>query len=157
VTARLGRKPFLWDNYPVNDGPRMAKHLHLRAVTGRPQRLAKWSAGIAANPMNQAELSKLPLRTLRESFERGDRYDPEAAFATSARALWGDEFADALEEDLALFQDHGLDAIDAPARDRLVSKYRRFETPAAAEVLAWLEGEFLPTPELLAEFAGTGL
>jgi hypothetical protein len=41
VTARLGRKPFLWDNYPVNDGPRMAKHLHLRAVTGRPSRCSR--------------------------------------------------------------------------------------------------------------------
>jgi hypothetical protein len=157
VTARLGRKPFLWDNYPVNDGPRMAKHLHLRAVTGRPQQLTEWSAGLAANPMNEAELSKLPLLTLRESFERGDRYEPDAAFATAARALWGEAVAAALEEDLALFADGGLDAIDAQARERLVAKYRRFESAAAAEVVAWLEGEFLPTPELLAEFAGTGL
>src|SRR5690606_15384834 len=31
VTAQLGRKPFLWDNYPVNDGQRMSQYLHLRA------------------------------------------------------------------------------------------------------------------------------
>ena len=36
TAGKLGRKPFLWDNYPVNDGPRMCKFLHLRAVTGRP-------------------------------------------------------------------------------------------------------------------------
>ena len=30
VAAALGRPPFIWDNYPVNDGPRMSKHLHLR-------------------------------------------------------------------------------------------------------------------------------
>lgn len=157
ATGRLGRKPFLWDNYPVNDGPRMAKHLYLRAVTGRPQQLTEWSAGLAANPMNEAELSKLPLLTLRESFERGARYEPDAAFAAAARELWGEALAAALEEDLALFHDAGLDAIDAAAREQLVAKYRRFEGPAAAEVVAWLEGAYLPTPELLAEFAGTGL
>jgi hyaluronoglucosaminidase len=30
VTELLGRKPFLWDNYPVNDGAVKSKLLHLR-------------------------------------------------------------------------------------------------------------------------------
>ncbi|MDH5305941.1 MAG: protein O-GlcNAcase [Myxococcales bacterium] len=157
VARRIGRKPFLWDNYPVNDGPRMAKHLHLRAVTGRPHGLATWSAGLAANPMNQAELSKLPLATLQQSLQAGDAYEPQRAFESAARALWGPALAAALAEDLALFQDAGLDAIDADARERLVAKYRELASPAAAEVVAWLQGAFLPTEQLLAEFAGTGL
>ena len=37
----LGRKPFLWDNYPVNDGPRMCKFLHLRPMTGRPAEIGQ--------------------------------------------------------------------------------------------------------------------
>jgi hypothetical protein len=157
VTRRLGRKPFLWDNYPVNDGPRMAKHLHLRAVAGRPQGLAQWTAGLAVNPMNQAELSKLALVTLRESFGRGDAYDAEAAFERAARVLWGEALAAALEEDLTRFQDAGLDALDDEARAQLAAKYRAIGGAAAAEICAWLEGEFLPTEQLLAEFAGTGL
>jgi hypothetical protein len=157
VTRRLGRRPFIWDNYPVNDGPRMAKHLHLRAVTGRPHGLAQWTAGLAVNPMNQAELSKLALLTLRESFARGDAYDADAAFGRAARALWGEALAAALEEDLARFHDAGLDALDDAARARLSAKYRSLGGPAAAEVCAWLEGEFLPTEQLLAEFADTGL
>ena len=32
VTEALGRKPTLWDNYPVNDGPRMSRFLHLRVA-----------------------------------------------------------------------------------------------------------------------------
>ena len=36
VAGQLGRKPVLWDNYPVNDGKRMSQFLHLRAFTGRP-------------------------------------------------------------------------------------------------------------------------
>ncbi|HEY5659072.1 MAG TPA: beta-N-acetylglucosaminidase domain-containing protein [Myxococcota bacterium] len=157
VTQRLGRKPFLWDNYPVNDGPRMAKHLHLRAVTGRPSGLAQWAAGLAVNPMNQAELSKLALLALRESFARGAAYDPDAAFGRAARALWGDALAGALEADLTRFHDAGLDALDDATRVQLAAKYRAIGGPAAAEICAWLEGEFLPTPQLLAEFAGTGL
>ena len=40
VGEELGRRPFLWDNYPVNDGQRMSRHLHLRAFTGRRRRSA---------------------------------------------------------------------------------------------------------------------
>ncbi len=36
VADALRRKPTLWDNYPVNDGPRMSRFLHLRGVSGRP-------------------------------------------------------------------------------------------------------------------------
>ena len=36
VGELLRRKPTLWDNYPVNDGPRMSRFLHLRGFTGRP-------------------------------------------------------------------------------------------------------------------------
>ncbi|HAD15858.1 MAG TPA: hypothetical protein DCF81_03010 [Erythrobacter sp.] len=35
VTARMGRRPFLWDNYPVNDGARTSRHLFLGAPEGR--------------------------------------------------------------------------------------------------------------------------
>ena len=62
VAVRLGRKPFIWDNYPVNDGPRMCKPLHLRAVDAR-RALLEESAGFAANPMNQAGLTKILLAT----------------------------------------------------------------------------------------------
>ena len=40
VAESLRRKPFLWDNYPVNDGPRMSQGLHLRAFTGRHAAIA---------------------------------------------------------------------------------------------------------------------
>ena len=31
IEARLGRKPLLWDNYPVNDGKKISRFLHLRS------------------------------------------------------------------------------------------------------------------------------
>ena len=54
VAGQLGRKPMLWDNYPVNDGARMSQHLHLRAFTGRPaadraaHRRPRHQSGLAA-------------------------------------------------------------------------------------------------------------
>ena len=36
VAGKLRRKPFLWDNYPVNDGPRMSQLSACACFTGRP-------------------------------------------------------------------------------------------------------------------------
>lgn len=152
VTLKLGRKPFLWDNYPVNDGPRMCKHLHLRAVTGRRPHLNRTAAGLAANPMNEAQLSKIPLATLPEALNSGC-YDPDAAFRRAAAAVCGEELAAALGEDLALFHDRGLDGIAAEQRTALKAKYARFARPCAQEVVRWLDGAFEPGPEVVAEFA----
>ncbi len=154
VAGRLGRKPFLWDNYPVNDGPRMCRYLHLRAVAGRPPGLRDWTRGLAANPMNQPELSKIPLRTLRESLATGRGYDPAAAFRKAARAVCGPALAEALEEDLAALHDQGLGALDAAGRAALRARYAGFEEPVAREVVAWLDGRFEPSAEVRAEFDG---
>ncbi len=157
VAARLGRKPFLWDNYPVNDTPRLAGHLQLRAVTGRPAALRDWTSGLAANPMNQAELSKIPLLTLRESLARGDAYDPISAFRRAARALCGAALAEALEADLPWLHDAGLGALDAVRRAGLRARYAAFPGPFAREIVDWLDGGYEPTAEHLAEFAGFDL
>jgi hypothetical protein len=154
VAARLGRKPFLWDNYPVNDGPRMCRHLHLRAVAGRPPALREWTSGLAANPMNQPQLSKIPLCTLRESLAADSGYDPAAAFRRAARGVCGSALADALEEDLEALHDRGLGALDVAERAALRARYAGFEEPCAREVVAWLDGDFEPSEEILAAFDG---
>jgi hypothetical protein len=157
VAARLGRKPFLWDNYPVNDGPRMCRHLHLRAVAGRPAALREWTSGLAANPMNQPELSKIPLLTLRESLAAGRGYDPAAAFRSAARAVCGRALADALEADLPALHDEGLGALDAARRSALRARYAAFDEPCAREVVRWLDGAFEPSAQVRAEFEGWNL
>ena len=64
ITERLGRAPMLWDNYPVNDGARMSQFLHLRAFEGRDDLPQCTLSGHAVNPMNQARLSEIPIRSL---------------------------------------------------------------------------------------------
>src|SRR5258708_18270976 len=64
VAEQLGRKPLLWDNYPVNDGPRMSPYLHVRAFTGRPAAIGDHISGHAINPALQPTLSLIPALSL---------------------------------------------------------------------------------------------
>ncbi len=152
VAETLRRKPFLWDNYPVNDGAKMSKHLHLRGVTGRSHGLRDLLAGHAANPMNQPWLSRLPLQTLSESYHLGDLYDPDQAFERAVRDQCDGEAAEALCADLPLLHDAGLDQLTDHQRDTLVRKYDAIKNcPFAQEVVAWLNGEYKFDPACLTD------
>jgi hypothetical protein len=140
VAEQIGRKPFLWDNYPVNDGPRMSQHLHLRAFTGRPAAIGEHLAGHAVNPASQPWLSLAPAVTLAMSYAQGDAYEYGAAFDEAAADLYGPDLARRLRIDLLSFQDRGRDRIAPERRAELRKIYARFGHPAADEVVAWLEG-----------------
>lgn len=146
VTQRLRRKPFLWDNYPVNDGPRMSRFLHLRGFTGRPSSIAPHVSAHAVNPALQPHLSCIPALTLRDSYAQGERYSYMAAFRAAARAIMGDELATVLEGDLLSLQDSGLDHIGQRAA-RLRARWTAHTHPAAKEIVAWLDNAYAITSE----------
>jgi hypothetical protein len=148
VAGQLRRKPTLWDNYPVNDGARMSQHLHLRGFTGRPAALAGRIAGHGVNPASQPLLSRVPLLTLAESYAKGDAYQYGAAFERAARAVLGDELAARVARDLIALQDRGLDRL-AERRPALRARYAAFDHPAAREIIAWLDGHWNVTDELV--------
>jgi hypothetical protein len=139
VAAALGRKPTLWDNYPVNDGPRMSRFLHLRAFTGRPSVIGAHIAAHAINPALQPHLSLIPAATLVASYREGAGYGYMSAFRAAARTLAGAELADMLEQDLHALQDRGLDQLGDDRR-RLRQRYAAVDHPMAAEVVRWLDG-----------------
>jgi hypothetical protein len=140
VGDQLRRKPFLWDNYPVNDGPRMSEHLHLRAFTGRPAAIGKAVSAHAINPSLQPVLSCIPALTLAESYKAGAKYAYGEAFARAARAVVGDDLAARLQEDLGALEDLGRDRLGRRA-EAVRARYAGFRHPAAREILAWLDGE----------------
>lgn len=150
VAQQLGRKPYLWDNYPVNDSDRMCKFLHLGAFENRSPQLADWTAGHAVNPMNQAYLSQLPLMTLSMNY-RQDSYNPVTAWRMAARQLCGDALATCLERDLEHFQDQGLEKLSPDLKSCLIEKYENFETPYSREVIDWLQGKYPFSPDCLTE------
>lgn len=139
VTEALGRKPVLWDNYPVNDGPRMSRFLHLRGFTGRHADIADHVAAHAINPALQPHLSLIPAATLVASYRDGPAYRYMQAFREAAGALAGAELAAMLEQDLHALQDCGFDQL-GDDRERLRARYAAVDHPMAAEVVRWLNG-----------------
>lgn len=151
VKERLGRKPFIWDNYPVNDSKTKSQTLQLRAFENRPYQMVAHTAGHAVNPMKQGWLSQIPLKTLCDVFALKDQYNSEQALQTALCELCGEVFGKTLRDDVDLFQDKGLDAIDETRRLTLIQKYKRFTSPYAEEVVDWINGHYAFDPACLTE------
>lgn len=147
VAGELGRKPFLWDNYPVNDGQRMSKYLHLRGFTGRPASLGNVVAGHAVNPSLQPTLTRIPLATLPAAYREGDAYDYAEAFRRAARDVLGDELGARIREDLVQLQDVGRHGLGAEREKRLRDRYATEDHSGAREIIRWLDGEYSITDE----------
>lgn len=144
---QTGRKPLLWDNYPVNDGRVTSAHLHINAFTRRDPELKTCAAGHFVNPMNQSALSKLALSSLPGVYnDKG--YDPDVARERAFESLPA-SLAALLRRDWALFQFQGLTAIDAETNARLRADYSVCNHPAAQEVVAWLAGDYQFDPDCL--------
>ncbi len=150
ATLLLGRKPLLWDNYPVNDGRKSSRFLNLYPFRGRPWQLQRWAAGHFVNPMNQFALSSLVLPALGCLYRDGEDYDPAAVFAAQLQELPA-ELAVSLKRDWRRFQELGLDALDAQQKSTLVDEYERIDHPAAQEVASWLAEGYRFDPDCLTE------
>lgn len=148
VATQLRRKPFLWDNYPVNDGQRMSRYLHLRAFTGRPAALSGLVAGHGVNPALQPVLTRIPLLTLVDRYRMGETYDYAESFRRAARSVLGPGRGDRLVEDLLILQDVGLDRLEEKEA-LLRERYGADEHPGAREIIAWLDGAYRITDEIV--------
>ncbi|HLE56643.1 MAG TPA: beta-N-acetylglucosaminidase domain-containing protein, partial [Rhodothermia bacterium] len=148
VTQQLERKPFLWDNYPVNDGQRMSQYLHLRGFTGRPSALKETIAAHGINPALQPTLTRIPALTLADSYRLGDAYQYGESFRKAAVEVLGDELGMRVREDLLTLQDIGLDRLGEKA-DTLRQRYESVDHPGAREIIAWLDGAYRITDEII--------
>ena len=142
VIQVLGRKPFLWDNYPVNDGAKLSRFLHLKAFENRPDSLAKLTTGHAVNPMNQPWLSRIPLYSLPQSYSQSLSYDPQKTLEEGLHQLCEESLSRQILKDIDSFQTQGLDQIERIKREQLIQQYTVFDSPYAQEIIAWLKGEY---------------
>jgi hypothetical protein len=152
VGELLQRKPFLWDNYPVNDGAKTSRFVNLRAFEGRDA-VPEHASGHAINPMNQPWLSQISLHSLAASYQQAD-YNPRIAFSDACRALCGSAMASALNDDLPTLQDVGLDEMDATTKAHLRKRYAGFlndaqAAPFATEIVDWIDEQYLFDPACL--------
>lgn len=148
VAGQLGRKPSLWDNYPVNDGPLMSNHLHLRAFTGRSAKIGPRVAHHAINPASQPILGCIAALTLPRCYGDGDAYSYTSAFMESAIIVCGSELASMLQNDLNRLEDRGLSGFAGEITE-IRTKYAAVDHPAAREVVDWLSGGYAITGEML--------
>jgi hyaluronoglucosaminidase len=148
IAEQLGRKVALWDNYPVNDGPRMSNFLHLRAFTGRPANIGRYVSHHAINPASQPVLNCIPALTLPMSYAQGDDYRYGDAFMAAATSTLGRELAQMLQADLLSLQDSGLDRL-GDRKEKLRARYTLIDHPAAREIVDWLDGGYVITGEML--------
>lgn len=146
VGAELGRPVAIWDNYPVNDGPRMCKRLHTRPPGGRGPELTDWVSTWCINPMNQAVTSRLPMAAITKHLA-GVEVDVEAL----ANTLYGPGPARSLLRWMDRFQDDGLDALSSEAIAEALAEFSAFPHPVAAEICHWLRGESIVGPECLTD------
>lgn len=142
VAEQMRRKPFLWDNYPVNDGPRMSRRLHLRAFTGRPAAIGDHVAAHGINTASQACLSRIPALTLLDSYRDGAAYAYAESFRRAARQVLGDDFAALIERNLLALQESGLDGMSEDHKGKLRDRLAEHDHPAAREIEAWLDGAY---------------
>ena len=147
VAANIGRKPFIWDNSIANDSKTRTNFLFLDPAAGGWNVPADRVAGVAINPMNQPYLSRIALRGFQNIFTRG----PGQSFLPAiCRELCGPLIAEHVLADIDLFQSKGLTQVEADTRRRLLDWYEKQRSnPFAAEVAAWLRGEYVFDPECL--------
>jgi hypothetical protein len=101
------------------------------------------------NPCLQPVLFRIPALTLVESYETGEAYEYMRAWARAADEVAGPETAALLLRHYRLFHDQGLGRIDDQA-PKLRERYAAVDHPAAQEVVAYLDGYWTVTPEMMA-------
>ncbi len=80
----IRRKPFVWDNYPVND--MYAWRPLMGPLKNRSADLAGAVSGYISNPMKQWNISKIPLATTAAYLNDPDHYDPQKAMEQAIHA-----------------------------------------------------------------------
>ncbi len=141
VAHQLKRKPVIWDNYPVNDGPCKSQFLHIRGFTGRHAENGKYIARHLINPALQSHLSIIPAITLADVYSLGSQYNYAESTHKAAVHLLGRALADQVRMDLIALNDTGLDRLGEKWLE-LRTTYLRFKHPVADEILSWLDGKW---------------
>jgi hypothetical protein len=141
ISNELRRRPVLWDNYPVNDGERMSRHLHLRGFTGRSALTTDLISAHAINPALQPVLTRVPALTLAEQRRLGQGYDYAAATREALTQVLGEQLGLRVNEDILVLQDTGLDRLGERAA-ALRARYAEDSHPGAREIVGWLDGVY---------------
>lgn len=133
----IRRKPFVWDNYPVNDYE--TSRLLMGPITGRDAETLKHLEALVSNPMNQAEASKVALGTYADFLWNAEAYDPQRSWRVSIAHLVGEDAAPVMLEfcQQNLWTRHWKE--EPPAVERAIGEWQTTgETDALREAFTQL-------------------
>lgn len=91
VNPQIGRKAFVWHNYPVSDYA--VDHLLMGPYSGNDPRVPSLASGFTANPMEYAEASKVALAGVADYLWNPGAYDADRAWEVAVRELVPDHAA----------------------------------------------------------------
>ncbi len=152
VANRMRRKPFLWDNYPVNDSKRASPFLFLKAFESRGPHLTDLVSGHAVNPMKQPWLSQIPLASLALNYAQTCGYDRDATTVRCAKQVCGEDIGSLIAQDLDLFHSVGLEGLNDEQRLYLRGRYQPYcADPFCREVVLWLDNRYEFDPACLTD------
>lgn len=83
----MGTRSFIWDNYFVNDY--LPGYLVLGPYVGRGRTLSRGALGVTADPMNQAEATKIGLFTLADFTWNDNAYNAARSWDASLQEFAG--------------------------------------------------------------------
>lgn len=149
TTELLKRHPFIWENIFANDGPKNCKFLKLKPFEGRTKESFALTEAFGFNMMNQPELSKMMY--LSSCLVLKDGMEPTSALQKAIEKFCSEEFAAFMLKHQQTFLTKGLDNFSAEEKEILKTELITFKDKAAAEVLAWLNGEYNVGSECLTD------
>lgn len=85
INSLYNRKMLIWWNYPVNDYA--PDNLFIGPAVGLDTKLSENICGFIANPMNQAEASKIPLFTMADYVWNPKSYKAASSYDAALKAL----------------------------------------------------------------------
>jgi len=144
INTEFRRPVTLWDNYPVNDGAVRSHHLYLDPPPARDAgNLPGVSRGHLCNGMNQ------PWLTLPALAGLAHLYDPSLDTHGWLSETLGEATHVCLQRDAPLFRELSREQLLDSYGAALLQEYRTLATPAAREVVSWLQGDFAFDPACL--------
>lgn len=164
VSNMFGRRPFLWENFFANDGPRNCKFLKLRYFEGRTRRIMNYVEGIGFNLMNQPYLSQLVYLSALFTLKEGT--SPEESFQKSCKVLCSPQLAELIFHLRLLFLERGLDSIPSnilsEIKEKLISAIKHNDPGVSShkrttsikiieEITEWIDGKYIVGDECLTD------
>lgn len=147
INALLGRKVTIWDNYPVNDGKFICKHVYTRPFENRTA-LDGVALSHAVNPMLEAELTKVALATLSSCYKNEMSSVRQDLRIQLLNSMFENK-AMSLLPLLDILNDEGIEALPDDMKTELVSKLQNISTKAKQEISDFLSGVYKFDPACL--------